>query len=272
MNIVNYFTSIHDMHKYLTENDTQPYFANRVETGSHLAGSTSKGTESYEQADNFLLYGDKESMKKVEEMGLKETRENIARYANRRQVYSSVVGFAPNVANYVAGSPCSMIASRQVRQKQKTIKVCYINNASGYESTDNIFKAAVNMFCAIMILEAQGISVDLTIGICAKQNRGKDKLGMFLKIKRAGQKLDILRMIYPCVNPSFLRRHYFRYTEVTKGVIKSFVNNYGYIVEDKNDIRDMAASCNIKPDVIIRYYDSVYKNVDDVLKMIRDGK
>ena len=268
MDIVKYFPSIHDMHNYLTDNEIQPLFAKKVssETGS----SSFCKTDSYEQADNFLLYGDKESMAKVESMGLKKTRENIARYANRRQVYSSVVGFAPNVANYVAGSPCSMIASRQVRQKQKVVKIVYVNVASGFVSSDSLLQTAANMFCAIMILEAQGIKVDLTVGVAS--NKARTDVGMFLKVKKAGQKLDVLRMIYPCVNPSLLRRHYFRFCEVTKGIPEQYVNSYGCPTTNRTTIKYLLATVNIKADAILTYDGTVGKSVDDILKMIRDEK
>jgi hypothetical protein len=63
-------------------------------------------------------------------------------------------------------------------------------------------------------------------------------------------------MVYPMVHPSFLRRHFLRFIEVTDEITDDeFVGTYGIPTKNKNEINEILKSANIKYDYYLNFYD-----------------
>ena len=84
-----------------------------------------------------------------------------------------------------------------------------------------------------MSIESNGTRVNLYVGE-AVINKSYDQVaGMAIKIKNATQPIDIVKMVYPLVNPSMLRRHHFRWMEITAGIAQNFSDGYGCVNDKK---------------------------------------
>lgn len=71
-----------------------------------------------------------------------------------------------------------------------------------------------------------------------------------VKVKDPGQYLDIRKLAYILVNPSFLRRHFFRLAETDPELTQSYWNiGYGFVLDDdemKNVIKGIPSLKDIK--------------------------
>lgn len=236
--IQKHFNSITELNKYLSESKTQPNFkgCENSQREENENESFCK-TRTYEDANNLLLHGDKKLAKEIEDAGVVKTRLKLKTQQTRRQLFSAVVGVAPNVPNALAGVPTSMISVKEIRCKTKVVNIFYNLSVCGVVGADEIIRQSSKFISACMLLEAQGTRLNIYAGDVANEN---DVYTIFsTRIKSASQPFDVLKMAYPLAHPSMLRRHYFRAMEVTKGVNKSFVHGYGRVVSDTDLICEL---------------------------------
>lgn len=68
---------------------------------------------------------------------------------------------------------------------------------------------------------------------------GKERIIFSVKVKDPGQYLDIRKLAYVLVNPSFLRRHFFRLAETDPDLTQSYWNiGYGFVLDD-SEMKDI---------------------------------
>lgn len=265
------FNSIKDFEEYLSSGTTLNGMSEESKDGDF---SFTK-THSYKEANNLLLYGDHELQKKIEEKGVAKLKANLNKYVVRRQTFTSVQGFAPHVANYIAGVPNSMINVRMKHIKQNVVTVFYNCAVSGYTSADSIMDAVVKLCCALIRLEAQGIRVNLYAGTLGEGVRsGENQRAAFsVKVKSSGQPFDTLKMMYPLAHPSFNRRHKFRFIEVTKGInVKGWA--YGYGTSERNDeaTKDFLLKHGLKVDQVFNYQSLRDISIETIIEKITKNK
>ena len=178
---------------------------------SQRAGRASwYGTESYQDADELMIYGDNDSAAK---MAAAAVRLRGGSDGSRRAFVDSVAGFTPNVPNYLRGLPCSMIASSKVATKNKVINLVYNMSAHWQITTDELAEAGAKVLSAIVAAEKNGYRVNLYAAGVTKSRSGATNTGLFIKIKDSASYLTPAKIAYFLVNPSFLRRHNFAYIE-----------------------------------------------------------
>lgn len=184
-----------------------------------------RGTASYEEADNLLKYGDNKSYCEMTAAGLKidagTATKSTLKYEN------AVCGGIPNVPAYIAGRPACMINARRVQVATKVATLVYCIDFSGFVSKDKIIACGVAVVDAVRAIEAAGRRVNLYILTASKLDKNNNA-GFILKVKDAGQKFDLKKLAYILVNPSMLRRHSFRFFEVTPGI--AYNASYGYVI------------------------------------------
>lgn len=254
----------------------QKYFEDNLKYGGSTGDSVSfYGTKTYEEADNLLLYGDKNLQKKIEAAGVQKMRDKIRFNGLRKQLYTSVVGFAPNVPAYIAGTPNSMINQRTIKTRQRVITIMYNSSVHGGVSADSIITATSQMISAIMLIEASGVRVSLYCGELVRCRCTEQKFGWLLKVKDSGTKLDTLKMSYPLAHPSMLRRHGFRAVETASGVVREYAENgYGYPITNENDSFDFLKKCHVNNiDKVLCYNSISGKTPEEIVKLITgEGK
>lgn len=246
--ILKKFASLKAFDTYLKTNETTPNF--EAFQHSILETEDFTGTKSIEEANDLMVYGDLNGLEKVKKMGVDDVIKNIYKYKTKAKITSSVVGCAPNVPAYICGTPNSMFNRVQQRQRTKVISLCYVMNASCWYSKEDIFKTAATFLSTVMLLEAKGIRVNVNAGVVTEV--GTQTAGFIVNIKKAEEKFNLLRCVYACTNPSFLRRHFFRFMEVTKGISKKFTSTYGHIMSE-TDTRNFLVNNHIKCDAIFTH-------------------
>lgn len=128
-------------------------------------------------------------------------------YQRRIEIYRTCGGFRPCIPAYLNGDPMDMYNVRILKKPIKTFRI-FLNTSSGGESTtQEIINAGSALIRAISAIEKRGDRVELRAGWLAKDSNRNGPLlfGMSLLLKRADQPMDIARIAWPAVNPSFLR-------------------------------------------------------------------
>lgn len=270
------FQGTGELSRHLATAIVQEAFKSKaVEFGSYTENNSEytkwAHTNSYEEADNLLLYGCKELQKKIEKNGVAQMRLKLNSYQNRRRIVSSIVGFAANVPAYLAGTPNSMINVRTHKVRQKVLTFMYNTSVSASVSAERVIEAAAKVVSAIMIIEAGGVRVNAWAGEAFCCGSCPDCLWL-CKIKEAGQRMDTLKMAYPLAHPSMLRRQWFRLLETTEGVPSSYVWGYGSVID--NERRCMQTLKNAGVNNIQRalcFNEVEYKTPEEIATMLMES-
>lgn len=264
MNIYKKFESLTAFEHYLQTNELQPYFA------AYPTSQVKKdyedsfyGTKSWDDAEDLMLHGDKESAKRIEDGGIAKERAKIKLSDTRRQLFHDVAGVMPHVPNYIAGVPACMVNVKQVRAKFKVITLVYNISVNGDVNAEDMRDVAIKMLSAIMRIESNGVRVNLYV--CDISDTAKQQIGWLLKIKNSGQHLDVIKTAYPLTNPSMLRRHSFRFTEITKGVHKAFASGYG---SANRRADELLKACGLRDAKVLSYYKMRGQTTEQITKDI----
>lgn len=180
-------------------------------------------TYSYNQAEELLLNGWEEGSKKL------TTKLNIANSkVQSREVKRAIfdiVGFQASVPRYLQGIPTNMVNKKTVKQKQKVVTIIKGINYAGMVSPETIMEDSVKFLQIVQAIEAQGIRVNVDVLSLAIQ--GSEESYIRMPIKRSSERLNISKMSFPLIHPSFLRRFIFRARE-TDMRLKDTSWGYGY--------------------------------------------
>lgn len=266
------FNGVGELNAYLKTAKVQEAFKDAEEDkgGSFREGDEGIEfcmTETYSQAENLMLYGDTELRSKIEQSGLSKIRTQLSGEGNSRQLYSCVVGVAPNVPAFLAGTPNSMINIRRIKKPMPVVSIAYNLSISACESTGDIIQAAATLVGAILKIEKSGIGCNLW-AVETSEN-GSNTCSWAVKIKESSQIMDVLKMAYPLAHPSMLRRQFFRLMEVTPGVPESFYSGYGQVIRDNNEaLNALKNGGEHRIKSVISYYDVKGKSLDEVVNLI----
>ena len=185
------------------------------------------GTENWEEAEELLVSGDFENMKKIHTVAVNNDISGGG-YERKNTYKQGPVGFLPVVPKVLSGCPDNMLSMRkQMTASTKILNICYNSAVGFFVKTDEIIKVAANVASVIRGLEKSGYRVNLYVAGMGRNNN--QTIGVAVKVKNAGEYLDTLRLAYPIVHPSFFRRHILAYMERCKGY--RMQKNYGYVLE-----------------------------------------
>ena len=218
--VCRYFDTLKEMRAYI--DNTPPMLENVIKNYRHSEEGSKRftGTENMNEANEMMTAGYPEGIKELRTIKAKPSRNG------QMEIYRSFQGFTPSVGDVVAGNPLNMLNARQsVKTSCKVVDVVLGAAFScGWETAD-IMKEAKKAVQAVMTAENNGYRVNLYVcfsGAYFGAKRVKENTcDVLVKIKGANQKLDLLRVSYPVVHPSFLRRHIFavyeRSVELNRG-------------------------------------------------------
>jgi hypothetical protein len=107
-------------------------------------------------------------------------------------------------------------------------------------------------------LEKQGYKVNLYTLISVV---GRNEcLSQIVKIKASDDYTDLAKVVYPMVNPSFQRRHNFRFLEVNPDITESsFCGGYGIPIYRKSDVENIWKQVGIRVDYYFNFYEAEYQ-------------
>lgn len=252
MQIVKTFSNLDGFRAYL---DTAP--ENAVFKGMSLYSRKNSesftGTGSYDEANTLLRDGDAKSAAALKEA----TVANIKTLGDgkRTRRFNSVAGGVANVPATIMGLPKSMIRTERVKYKDsKVLNICYNGTAAGSVDKTELRETAARLMGAIVGLEKNGYRVNLYLYIGSRS--GSNSCNMFVRIKDSAQYLDIKKTAYPLINPSMLRRHYFRFVETAPGLTDyRFTGGYGSVIDDETEIKSAAKKAGLVLKKIVSFYD-----------------
>lgn len=222
--VIEQFSSVDEFLNYL---DTTPNI-NWDSPSSRGDRSEWTGTKDWETAIGYATKGWPEGVKKVtDKMGLNRT---VGK--SKTQIYD-VFGERPEIGRFLSGVPDCM-ARRVIRESAKRPIIDLTINAS-YSAgikADTIMNYGAAIALVIDELEDNGFSVGLHVGAANDATGiGSNTYGALVNIKRAGERMDLDRLIFFTANPAFLRRFIFGYWETKYDGQSIFKYGYGRIAE-----------------------------------------
>lgn len=214
-----YFGSLAEMQDFIRDNEPLPVNVENCRVFSQLGNYASTGTEDYAEADEMITSGYAEGLKALKSVTADKTPKRAS-----YDVYKSQIGFLPSVGDVVAGNPVNMYNFRKsVRATTKVVEVVIDNNYGCNATTEEIERNAVEITTAVLRLEKSGYRVGLHI-LYGGVHYKNDDTYFIVTIKKPNQAIDIHRLSYPMLHPSFFRRHGFaifeRLNKLTPGLAR----------------------------------------------------
>ena len=258
------FESISDFQRTINTREVHEFYKDIL--SSEKATKTFTGTESYEEAENLLSYGDKSIAAKLVECNGK--RENETK---KSTIYNSPIGFVPNVPNYLSGRPDNMFAVKtQTYKSCKVLNVCVNSAVSCDVTTKDIIAFNQKLLNVIYTLEKRGYRLNLYVGVVAEFSKSSNIGACFIKVKDSGKLMNVTNVAYPLCNASFLRRHFFKWVE-TNG--KTFSRSYGCITPRNESEKAIKQLFNRTNNIsLIITSDMLYYSESEIMNVILNDK
>ena len=227
--------------------------------GSEHSTKTFTGTQNYNEARDLFLYGYASAVE-----ALKNIKVPVPN-ASKQRSFSDIVGYAPHVSNYIQGIPQSMINSKKVLQKTRTIELYYNVAAACTATTGAITEAGKRLLQAIKTLELNGVRIQLnSIMFATSSDKKLSEISiLILKLKDYSKKIDVSKISFPLVHPSAPRRIGCKWVE-TLPVLKSkrYKDGYGWTISS------ITLKKLLNKNTVLSYDDINGKTSEDIIKMI----
>lgn len=237
MKYINYnFENVTSFLKFIGSRKESSVFSGRY-LHSYEGDKSFTGTASYEDATNLLKYGDKDKLKMIKK-SLEKIQAKGNGHKTRRKVKTSIVGCVPHIPNYLQGMPECMIDIVKTKIKSsKVLNIVYNLSIPCSVKTEDMSIAGAKILSYVASLEAQGYRVNLHVlwGTSTKD----ECVYSLIRIKSSDQYADLLKMAYPLVNTSMVRRHFFRYLEVCGVEDEKMYCGYGRPLRDLQEIKKL---------------------------------
>lgn len=208
------FEHYRTLESFLDTVENRPY--NDIFKSSEKASQRPEGarrdfyhTKSYKESTELLKNGYQEPMEAMKKELLKIDKKTTH---EKSRPFASVVGYAPIVPHAIMGLPLSMINQKRTPEKAKTIHLLYGFSALGNVRPSELIKGGTMFIGLLNSLEKQGFRVKLDIVRCTTSSE-TDAIGYTVNLKEYSQSLNLLKLCYPLVHPSMLRRTSFKWCE-----------------------------------------------------------
>lgn len=182
------------------------------------------GTRNYEEALELLKNGYDKPLEKIKSGVARDLK--ISQSRPRRTPQNAVVGFIPNVPNYLLGIPEQMITIHQTPEKVKAISIAYFIGNNCGTGADELEDAGIKILNVINRLELSGIRVNLDV-VMMCTHEGQEWQIASVNVKGYREQLDIKKLCFPIANPSMFRRFGFAWLERSTDM-KNTNFPYGY--------------------------------------------
>lgn len=161
------------------------------------------GVANYSEALELLNNGYQPAVDVVKEGIDIKTNKRTVGSQKRYSFDNSVIGFQPIVPLAMQGIPNSMINMSVKQLKTKILDIYYDVDSSCYVAPETIINNGIELLKAIANLERQGYKINL---FCVQMYCDKNSADVLcVKVKNSNLPIDIKRMSYPLVHPSFPR-------------------------------------------------------------------
>lgn len=222
---------------------------------------------SYDEAKDLLFNGYTEA--------LDEFVKVINMVGNDKKKVSfrnDIVGFQPNVPNYLMGIPKNMINMSTSYVKTPIIDLYYDSSFYGSSSSDNFIEAGKKLIEAILTLERNGYRVNLYNCQIFCESDDEPNIDMrILKIKDSNRPLNINRMTFSIAHPAMSRGFDFEWMSKVPGGTER--NGYGKVFSEtfSKSVRDKIVYEVLGKNArLITSHMILNKNIDDIIHIIKN--
>lgn len=235
MNIIENFSSLNEFLRVVGNRTPNKVFKKEC-LASETGSKSFTMTNTYKESVELMTTGYEEGLSELINNGNGLNSKFMSRCAKYIPT-TSVVGFTPHVPNAITGNPFSMISTRSVRMKTKTIHIVYDGGAACSIDAEEFVTAGQNLINMILQLELKGYRVKLDIiQIFALH---KEKAFCLINVKDYRQPINPLKLSYFLIHPSFFSRQGFRWLETTPSLSDyEFTGGYGrplkFIINSKD--------------------------------------
>ena len=211
--ITKIFDSLGDLSRYIKSTPRTKHneaFSIKDSEAESTSDTKFTGTASFAAADELLLKGYEAGVAALQNATKKVSRN----YKVVTTIKNDVCGFVPNVGAYLTGNPRNMmnITTRRVNSKSKVLNLVICVTVHGGVSSDTIIEVNGKILRNVIELERSGYNVNLYV-VDLTTYKKHDSTCIMVKIKSSNERLNPLKVSYPLVHPSFLRRHIFAVQE-----------------------------------------------------------
>lgn len=185
------------------------------------------GTKNLEEAFNLLKIGYKQPLAQIKEEMRKTATEKTENHPMFKQRLN-VCGAIPLIPSSLLGLPNSMIDMKRVPIKSKVLNIVYDISIHAGGKKPEIMLAGTNLLKLCNSLERNGYRINIFVSDLTTTADEKEAISFFFKLKDSKQKLDLLKICFPLVHPSMLRRISFKWLETTPiATDPAFCGGYG---------------------------------------------
>lgn len=231
MNIIRErYNSIHEFtHTILKRKNNRVM---RNERSSERKDYEFTGTENMEEAIGLMENGYSEPLERIKKSIDKlKAKSNVNVQKARPSI--GVVGYVPCVPNAILNLPYSMIKTDRVPTKIKVITMYYSVSVNAGTDKNTIIEAGVSILSILNELELHGYRVKLEVE-CIGAYTHKEFASASINLKDWRENLDIKKLTFPLVHPSFFRRMGFKWLEtVPKLSDDDYACGYGRPMSNK---------------------------------------
>lgn len=258
------FNSMYEFYDYLCKTPLNDSFRWAKLASSREEHFEWYKTHNFDEAVDLMKKGWEDMSKKLTKR-LEAIKSEVKPIKKAKTVYG-VAGYQAIVPLYLNGVPTNMASKKMVVQKQKVIT---INKDVGYNcdtSVEQIIEESIKALQIVKKLEAQGYRINLNVihGTESMYCRYSFKV----RVKSAGEKLNISKAAFPLVHPSMLRRLGFRFLEVFPGVPCHYVDGYGHAAESSVFQKQYPEEYTLPAFIDQRSFES-FKTLDDLKGLVK---
>lgn len=237
------FNSLQEFYDYICGTPLNSTFRWRKELSSQRRSSGWSGTSTFKEATDLMkngwTYGAQNLTKKL------KVAEADKQVQNTYRNILSMAGYQAIVPLYLNGVPNNMVNKKLMPVKQRVLTINKALSCSASVSSETLMNESVKCFQIIKKIESSGIRVNLNLMISTGHVCVK------IRLKSAGEKLNISKLAFPLVHTSMFRRLYFRFIETYPTIPSSFSFGYGR-VPSESEFKKMCAKGEILLPTLLR--------------------
>lgn len=219
------FDSLVEFYDYICNTPLNKTFRWSELSSSRTTRNEWSGTRSFNEASDLLHNGWTIGAEKLTKQ-LKVAKLDVQQQTAYRNVLS-VCGYQAIVPLYLQGVPNNMVNKKVVPVKQKVITLNKIVSVSSSVSAQTMEQESIKCFQIIKKIEESGIRVNLNLMISTGHVCVK------IRLKSAGERLNVSKLAFPLVHPSMFRRLYFRFVETYPTIPESYSHGYGRVPDER---------------------------------------
>lgn len=206
-------------------------------------------TETLEEAYDLLLKTDDELYQKYKNTKKIDINKILGNRINRKKFKDDVVGFTPNVPNYIKGIPLNMINEVPKSISQKCLNIFINIDVSAFVDISEMLEVGTLYIQTIDLLEKAGYRCNVYTGVSVNCD-GHGVAYCYFKIKTDREPFNIKKCIFPLSNPAMFRRIFFKWIECADIDKEITRDGYGRPFTDETSIKETISN-HLKTNVIV---------------------